>query len=342
MGQFDFELARAEAEAEYVGRDVQFEPYSPDDPHGAGQTWMTEAQLVSAAQRLNTKTRLAGPNHPSSGRSDFGTDAALVARAYLAEVVQNTEARDIINRAAALLDGRPPRPQVDLTKLRIHPSIQLASGNYYDFIAPETTPLDISDIAAGLSRICRYTGQLDIDEDDIYSVAQHCVLASENCDPDCDPFEALMHDRFESVGNDMASPLKQLLLDYKEIEDRCERATADQYGLSHPMSDACKRIDMRMLATEKRDLMPKDDPSVGTWDLIKSIEPLPFVIKPWRPGEARHRFMHRFNYLRFGIVPAPTDLYATPHADAPLAWIAALADAWGYDPRYPEPKAAAR
>jgi hypothetical protein len=105
----------------------------------------------------------------------------------------------------------------------MEPSIQLASGRYFNFVNPRSTPLEIEDMAAGLSRICRYTGQLAIDEDDIYSVAQHSVLASENCDADCDPYEALLHDRAESVMNDMASPLKQLLLDYKEIEARVER-----------------------------------------------------------------------------------------------------------------------
>jgi hypothetical protein len=226
---------------------------------------------------------------------------------------------------------QPERPCVDLSRLKMVPSIQLASGVYFNFLEPRTTPLEIADMAAGLSRICRYTGQLAIDEDDIYSVAQHSVLASENCEADCDPYEALLHDRAESVMNDMASPLKQLLLDYKEIEDRVEEATGVYYDVPHPMSDACKRIDLRMLATEKRDLMPTN---VGDekWVLIADITPLPFTLEPWRPSEARHRFLHRYYFLCDGDVPKPEDPYSRPHPNAPENWIEALRTAWGANP----------
>lgn len=314
------EKIEADFEAKFAGRDIQQEQ---------SHLWMTTAQLQRAALRLCMKTRIGGADH-KTGKSDPGTDAALVADAYLKITGEDRTAMDLIHRAAERLKNDPPRPRVDLTKLKMHPSIQLASGRYFDFIEPHTTPLEIEDIAAGLSRICRYTGQLAIHEDDVYTVGQHSVLASENCDPDCDPFEALMHDRAESVLNDMASPLKQLLLDYKEIEDRVEEATADYYGVAHPMSAPCKRIDLRMLASEKRDLMPNN---VGDekWALIADITPLPFTIRPWRPSETRHRFLQRFYWLTEGRVPKPTDPYATPHEFAPSDYVAAVAEAWGYD-----------
>lgn len=314
------EKIEADFEAKFAGRDIQQE---------RSHLWMTTAQLQRAALRLCMKTRIGGADH-KTGKSDPGTDAALVADAYLKITGEDRTAMDLIHRAAERLKNEPQRPRVDLTKLKMHPSIQLASGRYFDFIEPHTTPLEIEDIATGLSRICRYTGQLAIDEDDIYSVGQHSVLASENCDPDCDPFEALMHDRAESVLNDMASPLKQLLLDYKEIEDRVEQASADYYGVPHPMSDPCKRIDLRMLATEKRDLMPNN---VGDekWALIAHITPLPFTIRPWRPSETRHRFLQRYYWLTEGRVPKPTDRYAVPHENAPSDYVAAVAEAWGYD-----------
>jgi hypothetical protein len=203
----------------------------------------------------------------------------------------------------------------------------LASGAYFDFVEPWTTPVAINDIAAGLSRICRYTGQLAIDEDAVYTVAQHSVLASENCGEDCDPYEALMHDRFEALGNDMASPLKQLLLDYKEIEDRCEADTASYYGVPHPMTAACKRIDLRMLCTEKRDLMPKDNDG-DFWSLLDGVEPLPFKIRCWGHKESRRRFLHRYYYLTEGRFPLPGERFAEPHEHAPAEYVQKLFAFW--------------
>jgi hypothetical protein len=97
------------------------------------------------------------------------------------------------------------------------------------------------------------------------------------------------------------------------------------------MSDACKRIDLRMLATEKRDLMPNN---VGDekWALIADIEPLPFKIAPWRPSETRHRFLQRYYFLTEGKLPKVEDPYSRPHPNAPESWIEALRNAWGANP----------
>ncbi len=211
-------------------------------------------------------------------------------------------------------------------KLKMHPSIQLASGDYFDFLNPESTPLSIWDIATGLSRICRFTGHLRDPEIATYTVAQHCVLASENGEGDA--YEKLMHDRAESVIGDVSSPLKQLLPEYKRIEDHIEAVTAVQFNLPHPMSASCKVMDLRMLATEKRDLMPCDKDG-DYWSLLRDIAPLPFTIIPWEPAEARARFLHRYNYLAFGYVPDEDEPFAQPHANAPAEYVDACYAAWG-------------
>ncbi|AXQ68603.1 deoxyribonucleoside 5' monophosphate phosphatase [Caulobacter phage CcrPW] len=329
------EQQEAAIEAQFAGRDLQFEH---------NRVWMTSGQLERAAHRLTMKTRVGGATRDEKARgiSDYGTDAACVADAYLKITRDDRDAMNLIRRAAGNIDALEKRledqlgqletrPRVDLTKLKMLPTIQLASGRYFDFVNPDSTPLEIDDLAAGLSRICRYTGQLAIDEDEVYTVAQHSVLASENCGPDCDPYEALLHDRAESVMNDMASPLKQLLPDYKEIEDRVETSTGQYYGVEHPMSAGCKAIDIRMLATEKRDLMPHVEGDTA-WAGIENIEPLPFKITPWSPSEARHRFLHRFYWLTEGRLPKPEDRYARPHENAPKDYIEALEKAWGFYP----------
>ena len=314
--------ALAEREKTY---DLQFEDYG--NGNGAGHCWMTEKQLERAALRLTMRTRVSAKDY-RLGQSDPGMDASLVASAYLNECTHYAESRKLIHDAAEHIKTNPPLYRPDPAKLKIHPSIQLASGGYFDFLEPHTTPLSIQDIAAALSKMCRYTGHLAIGENEIYTVAQHSVLASENCGEDCDPFEALMHDATESVINDMASPLKQLLPCYKEVEARVESALADYYGLPHEMSKPCKRMDIRMLATEKRDLMPKDEDGT-VWAMIKDVEPLPFRIECWGPMESRRRFLHRYYFLTDGCVPGPDEPYGLPHPNAPADYVEQVKREWG-------------
>lgn len=205
-------------------------------------------------------------------------------------------------------------------KLKMHPSIQLTSGNYFNFTDPDSTPLLITDMAAGLSRICRYTGHLrDMDVDN-YSVAQHCVLASEHGPALGDPYEYLMHDGAESVIGDVSSPFKQLLPDYHGYEKLVETSLSKQYNTPYPMSAYCKEIDLRMLCTEKRDLMPEDKDG-DFWSMCNGIEPLPFTIVPWSRKEAYHRFLHRYYFLTTGKFPQPNWEFGEPHDNAPKAYI---------------------
>lgn len=214
------------------------------------------------------------------------------------------------------------------TKLKMHPSIQLASGRYFHFLEPDREPLIIEDIAAGLSRICRYTGQLRDIEVDLYSVAQHSVLASEYGEGNA--YENLMHDSAESVIGDCSSPFKQLLDDYREVEGIVEPALAKLYDLPYPMSPTCKAIDTRMLATEKRDLM-HDDPDGDFWGVIQGIEPLPFTIRPWSRKESYYRFLHQYRYLRLGLYPQPNWEFGKPHEHAPQSYKDGFYEFWGND-----------
>lgn len=188
------------------------------------------------------------------------------------------------------------------------PTIQLASGGYFDFLSPWTSPMLPTDIAQSLSKQCRYTGHL-VDEASIYSVAQHCVLASQHCEPGYE-FEALMHDGPEFVLGDVSSPLKQLLPDYKALEEQVTEAFCARFHLPHPTSERVKFIDIVMLATEKRDLMAPDDPSVIEWKWTADYPTLGQTIKAWTPQYARARWLRRFcelwpEHLAKQGLPAP-------------------------------------
>lgn len=217
------------------------------------------------------------PKNPSAG--------IIVDGAWLRDVIRSAKTSEYYSSAYLdLLAWRdlPPDPRTFVC----YPSIQLRSGAYYDF----TNPPDIlaSDIAAGL-RISRFNAHT---RGDLYTVAQHCVLGTGYA-PDHLKFPFLMHDAPESVYNDMTTPLKQLLPDYKKVTKRVDAKFAQQFHLPLKMPCEIKEIDLRMAATEKRDLMP-----VGAyWPFLDDIEPFPESITPWSPQLAMSRWLEMFEDL---------------------------------------------
>jgi hypothetical protein len=63
---------------------------------------------------------------------------------------------------------------------------------------PKPDDIDVRVIACGLSKICRFTGQLR----DFYSVAQHAMMVAELVDPHL-RFATLHHDDSEAYLNDI-------------------------------------------------------------------------------------------------------------------------------------------
>ena len=156
---------------------------------------------------------------------------------------------------------------------------------YYD----DPRDFDIKDIARALSNLCRFTGHLE----HFYSVAQHCVIASQIV-PEHLALEALLHDATEAYLGDVNKPLKRLLPDYQLIEHRVEQALRVQFNLPLEMSRGVKQADLIMLATERRDFGMED----GTpWPVLEGIEPLAQMITPLRPDAAMSAFMVRYHEL---------------------------------------------
>ena len=158
------------------------------------------------------------------------------------------------------------------------------------------------DIAHGLAHAARYNGHTPT----LYTVAQHSVIAS-HVVPRVLAFAALVHDASEAWLTDVVKPLKVLLPSYNRIESEFERALLRALGLPEVMHPAIKHADMRLLVTEARDVLGRDD---FTWAREAGFEPLAERIVPWSPNEARRRFLERFEEL------APSAA-ATPSGEGP-------------------------
>jgi hypothetical protein len=173
--------------------------------------------------------------------------------------------------------------------MQIRPDILTRSGHYFDFITPEKSVIDIFDIATALSNICRFNGHTK----GFYSVAQHSIFVSQLV-PREHALVALLHDAAEAYVGDVTRPLKNLLPEYKVIEDRVHAAIFKHFGLDPKLPPCVKQADLVMLATEQKNLMADHD---DEWALIKDIVPLDVIIVPMTPAKAALRFNERFNEL---------------------------------------------
>ncbi|WP_192888374.1 hypothetical protein [Paracidovorax avenae] len=211
--------------------------------------------------------------------------------------------------------------QLEARDKAIGPTILLASGRYFSFTEPESTPVSVEDIAHALSHLCRFTGHCR----GFYSVAQHAVLVSHLVPPE-HAFHALHHDDVEAVMGDMSSPLKRLMPEYKALEHRVEAAILAQFGLPPATPAAVKHADLVALRTEQRDLMHIDG---GRWPSLDGIEPSPnFNLQPMGPDSARRLYLDRHQELLAArgahgaeiIAPADGTKHYTP-APSEDGWI---------------------
>jgi hypothetical protein len=162
----------------------------------------------------------------------------------------------------------------------------------------------LEDIGHALAQKVRFAGQATVMG---YSVAQHCVLGSAQVPP---PFRLpfLLHELGEVYLPDIPTPLKNSLfvlpgtgegfIPWREIEQQHERAILKAIGLERLTdqihSPEVRECDVRMLLTEKRDLL---GPEPQPWGF--KAEPYPFkIVDIWEPVWAEEQFNRAFSRLK--------------------------------------------
>lgn len=140
------------------------------------------------------------------------------------------------------------------------------TGKNFDLVDIENNEVDILDIAHALSRVSRYGGHLEMS----YTVAMHsigCFMLAEGLGlSKIVQLYSLVHDFSEGYVIDLPKPLKNMLPQYVEIEDRVMETIIDKLNLP-PITEEewelVKKIDNTMLYLEfehlaKRSDYPKD------------------------------------------------------------------------------------
>jgi uncharacterized protein len=173
--------------------------------------------------------------------------------------------------------------------------ILVHTDKFFPLLEPTVDDIDIEDIAHSLSHQCRFNGHTPV----FYSVAQHCVIVAKSLPPPL-RLRGLLHDGSETYYSDIPTPLKNLMPEYRAMEDRCHRVIERKFGLPEGAFDCpeVKLSDLRALVTEFRDIRGVTMDREG-FERLQGIEPFKAKIRPiMKPETAKRQFLKMFHELR--------------------------------------------
>ena len=183
--------------------------------------------------------------------------------------------------------------------------IQTFTGRKFDLTNLSSNQIDIVDISAGLSKVCRFAGQCPY----FYSVAEHCVLGANyilRTYPDHPhkynlALEFLLHDATEAYLGDISHPLKQLIGPrYKYMELELHNAISNQligstYRLSHDDQEIIMNLDISMCVVERDYMMG----CTHKWsDRYENAERVPIDLELWPHNIAFDKYHGTYQLLR--------------------------------------------
>jgi hypothetical protein len=185
-------------------------------------------------------------------------------------------------------------------------TIAWGRGQCYDFDNPNPDVIELDDVAYALAFTVRWRGQTRFrGQRCFYGVGQHCVFGAEEMvaagHGNRNAFAFLMHEPDEVVLPDFPGPAKACLPGFKDFAKRQGDALWATFGYSGPADpDLIKSWDLRMLTTEKRDLMPGHGPDVfhsSDRTSIRESEFPPFereIVPYAHPEMAARRFLELY------------------------------------------------
>ena len=154
-----------------------------------------------------------------------------------------------------------------------------------DILDRNTTDwISIGDIAHSLANQCRYLGHCPR----FYSVAQHSVIMANAAPPEI-ALWCLFHDASEAYLGDLPPYIKHapFMNRYRVAHYELTIRIGRKLGLGNYPVRQVKDYDLRMLATELRDLIGTD----GPWKQVPGYEPLERKIVPVSPLDAEGMFL---------------------------------------------------
>ena len=120
--------------------------------------------------------------------------------------------------------------------------ITTISGIHFDPVEPEEKLIRIEDIAHSLSRICRGNGHVK----EFHSVAQHSLECLTEARARGESVRVqlgcLLHDASEAYLSDVTRPVKKMLTEYLEVEDRLQDLIWEKYMGIVPTPEERKHI----------------------------------------------------------------------------------------------------
>jgi 5'-deoxynucleotidase YfbR-like HD superfamily hydrolase len=164
-------------------------------------------------------------------------------------------------------------------------TIKTRTGRLIDVMHPQPTDFRLADIGHSLALTNRFGGHTF----EPYSVAQHSVLMGLIV-PKEDKLWALFHDAMEAYVGDLPKPIKRVLPQFADLEDRLMSRIAGAFHLSYPVPESVKEADVRMMLTEARDLLEGGLEGFDAW--AEGFEPYDFPIYPWSWQEAKTIWLH--------------------------------------------------
>lgn len=204
------------------------------------------------------------------------------------------------------LETSPPS-LTDLLVIERGPWLATSLGGMWSIEHPHPRDVFIEDIAAGLSRTCRYGGQIKKSAL-FYSVAEHCVLMTDWAMAHGivrsreEGLKLLLHDASEAYLGDIPSPLKVMLPDYRRLEDRAQSVIERAFGLDRPMAvfpkAIVKEIDLRIRFDEREHLIENPALLLGKTSMRSEhgddLEPLGVRLSCLDPAAAQRDFLGCF------------------------------------------------